>query len=166
MPIHKDLVPALRAAGKVSTFSGRVFLKPEGRPPNEESLKKPWREAVESVDLKPAPRIHDLRHCWKTKAIRSGLHPLIADAIGDHGDRKQRSRPLYFRTILESLCRENPDRTQCERVKSRLALRLSANRALTCALVARPLPPLFGFDPVSAAATLERLSAAADCLSQ
>ena len=34
-------------------------------------------------------RIHDLGHCWKTNAMRSGLHPIIADAIVGHGDRKK-----------------------------------------------------------------------------
>jgi hypothetical protein len=81
VPIHKDLVPVLKAAGKAGSFSGRVFLTPEGSPLHEDSLKKPWREAVESVGLKPAPRIHDLRQCWKTNAMRFGLHPLMADAI-------------------------------------------------------------------------------------
>ncbi len=42
------------------------------------------------------PTIHDLRHCWKTNAMRSGVHPLIADAIVGHGDRKKTVQSLYL----------------------------------------------------------------------
>jgi hypothetical protein len=52
------------------------------------------------------PRIHDLRHCWKTNAIRSGLHPLIADAIVGHGDRKKDVKSLYLTINDEDLVRE------------------------------------------------------------
>jgi integrase len=87
VPIHKDLIPVLRAAGDKRRLNNRVFLTPMGNTPNEDSLKKPWREALESLEFDPMPRIHDLRNCWKTNAMRSGLHPLIADAIVGHGDR-------------------------------------------------------------------------------
>lgn len=106
VPIHKDLVPVLRAAGKESNFTGRVFLAPSGSPPNEDSLKKPWREALESLEFDPMPRIHDLRHCWKTNAMRSGLHPLIADAIVGHGDRKKDVKSLYLTINDADLVRE------------------------------------------------------------
>lgn len=52
-------------------------------------LKKPWRQALDSLEFDPMPRIHDLRHCWKTNEMRSGLHPLVADVIVGHGDRKK-----------------------------------------------------------------------------
>jgi hypothetical protein len=41
-------------------------------------------------------RIRDLRHCWKTNTMRSGLHPLIADAIVGHGDRKKDVGSVYL----------------------------------------------------------------------
>jgi integrase len=41
VPIHKDLVPVLHAAGEKSNLTGRVFRTPSGSPPNEDSLKKP-----------------------------------------------------------------------------------------------------------------------------
>lgn len=96
MPINEDLIPVLRAAGKVSSFSDRVFRTPSNSPPNEDSLKKPWREALDSLEFDPMPRIHDLRHCWKTNARPSGLHPLVAYAIVGHGDRKKDAKSLYL----------------------------------------------------------------------
>lgn len=49
---------------------------------------------------------HDLRHCWKTNAMRSGLHPLIADAIAGDGDRKKDVKSLYLTINDEDLVRE------------------------------------------------------------
>jgi hypothetical protein len=106
LPIHKDLVPVLWAAGSASSFCGRVFRTPSGSPPNEDSLKKPCREAVESLELDPMPRIHDLRNCWKTNAMTRGLHPLIADAIMGHGDKKKDVRSLCLTINEEDLARE------------------------------------------------------------
>jgi hypothetical protein len=44
--------------------------------------------------LEPMPGIHDLRHCRQSNGMRSGLHPLIADAIVGHGDRKKDVKSL------------------------------------------------------------------------
>jgi integrase len=106
VPIHKDLVSILEVAGTASSFSGQVFRTPSGSPPHEDSLKNPWREALESLEFKPMPRIHDLRHCWKTNAMRSGLHPVIADAIVGHGDRKKDVKSLYIEINDADLVRE------------------------------------------------------------
>jgi hypothetical protein len=106
VPIHKDLIPVLRAAGKAGLFPDRVFLKPEGSPPHEDSLKKPWREAGESLEFEPMPRIHHLRPCWKTNAMRSSLRPLIADAIVGHGDRKRDVKSVYLTISDADLVRE------------------------------------------------------------
>jgi integrase len=106
VPIHKDLLPALQATGKETKFSGSVFLTPGGNAPHEDSSKKPWLEAADSVGLAPRPRIHDLRHCWKTNAMRSGLHPDIADAIVGHGNKKKAPRTVYLSISDEDLVRE------------------------------------------------------------
>ncbi len=106
VPIHKDLVPILWAAGKLGKFSGRVFRTPSGNSPNEDSLRKPWRESLDSLEFDPLPRIHDLRHCWKTNAMRSGLHPLITDAIVGHGDRKKDVKSVYLAINDADLVRE------------------------------------------------------------
>jgi integrase len=106
VPIHKDLVPVLRAAGKASGYAGSVFLTPEGNAPHEDSLKKPWTEALESIELEPMPRIHDLRHCRQTNAMRSRLHPLITDAIVGHGDRKKDVKSLYLSISDADLVKE------------------------------------------------------------
>jgi len=39
-------------------------------------------------------------------AMRSGLHPLIADAIVGHGDRKKDVKSLYLTINAEDLVRE------------------------------------------------------------
>ena len=107
VPIHKDLIPVLQTAGKASKFSGRVFLTARGNTPHEDSLKKPWGEAIDSLELKPEPRIHDLRHCWKTNAMRSGLKDRIADAIiVGHGDRKKDVKSVYLTISAADLVRE------------------------------------------------------------
>lgn len=40
--------------------------------------------------------VHDFRHCWKTNAMRSGVHPVIADMIVGHGNRKKDLQSLYI----------------------------------------------------------------------
>lgn len=97
VPIHRLLVTIFEEAGKVrSLVHSRVFLNPDGSAPHEDSLTRAWRNAVKSLGFKARPTIHDLRHCWKTNAMRSGVHPLIADAIVGHGDRKKTVQSLYL----------------------------------------------------------------------
>lgn len=64
-------------------ISGKVFHI-DGRAPSPHSLRKPWTRAVRRVDLNPAPTIHDLRHVWKTNAMRSGTDHEIREAIVGH----------------------------------------------------------------------------------
>lgn len=56
--------------------------------------------------LESMPRIHDLRHCGKANAMRSGLHSLTADAIVGHGDRKKDVKSLYLTISDVDLVRE------------------------------------------------------------
>jgi integrase len=51
---------------------------------------------VKAVGIDPRPTVHDLRHCWKTNAMRSGVHPVIADMIVGHGNRKKDVQSLYL----------------------------------------------------------------------
>lgn len=68
-----------------SLTSDRVFLTNRGKPPAPDSLKNPWHKAVDAIGLNdPRPTIHDLRHVWFTNAMRSGVHPLIAETILGH----------------------------------------------------------------------------------
>jgi len=86
IPIHRVLVPILEAVGKLRSIStDKVFLTERGKPPSEDSLRKPWKAAVEAVGLDPAPTIHDLRHVWKTNAMRSRIDYEIREAILGHG---------------------------------------------------------------------------------
>ena len=51
---------------------------------------------MKSLGFKAAPTIHELRYCRKTNAMRGGVHPLIADAIVGHADRKKTIQSLYL----------------------------------------------------------------------
>lgn len=55
-----------------------------------------WRTAVKAVGFDPKPTVHDLRHCWFTNAMRSGVRGYIADAIVGHGNKKKSLRALYL----------------------------------------------------------------------
>jgi integrase len=69
-------------------------------------LKKPWREALDSPEFDPIPRIHDLRHCWKTNAMRSRLDEDIRDAIVGHGNKKKDSANVYLSFSDKDLVQE------------------------------------------------------------
>jgi integrase len=96
VPIHKLLVPILEEIRTTQRNHERVFLNEDGDPPHEDSLTRAWRKAVKTVGIDPRPTVHDLRHCWKTNAMRSGVHPAIADAILGHGDKKKSLESLYL----------------------------------------------------------------------
>lgn len=58
-----------------------------------------------SVGFDPKPTVHDLRHCWHTNSVRSGVHPAIADAILGHGDKKKSLQSLYMTISDDDLIR-------------------------------------------------------------
>ena len=47
--------------------------------------------------------VHDLRHCWFTNAMRSGVPGYIADAIPGHGNKKKSLQALYLNISGEDL---------------------------------------------------------------
>jgi integrase len=97
VPISRILIPDFEKASRVRRlFQDRVFLNAEGSPPHEDSLSRVWRTAVKAVGIDPGPTVHDLRHCWKTNAMRSRVHPAIADAIVGHGNKKKDVKNLYI----------------------------------------------------------------------
>ena len=83
IPICRKLVPILLDVGRVRLMSKKVFHV-QGREPSEDSLRKPWVAAVKAAGLKPTPTIHDIRHVWKTNAMRSGMDYEIREAIVGH----------------------------------------------------------------------------------
>ncbi len=110
VPIARILIPDFEKANKVRRlFQDRVFLNAVGSAPHEDSLSRIWRTAVKAIGIAPRPTVHDLRHCWKTNAMRSRVHPAIADAIVGHGDRKKDVRSLYL-SISEADLLEAIDR--------------------------------------------------------
>ncbi len=97
VPIARILIPDFEKANKVRRlFQDRVFLNAKGSPPHEDSLSRIWRTAVTIMGIDPRPTVHDLRHCWKTNAMRSRVHPAIADAIVGHGNKKKDVKNLYI----------------------------------------------------------------------
>ncbi len=93
IPVHRVLVPILARSGKLrSIHCERVFMTARGKPPCEDSLRKPWKQALESAGLDTGITIHDLRHVWSTNAMRSGMDPRISETIMGHA-LKQKDVP-------------------------------------------------------------------------
>lgn len=85
IPIHRLLVPILESVGKVrSIATDRIFLIRPGEAPCEDSLRKPWNNACRAGGLKPAPTLRDIRHVWKSNAMKSGMDFEIREAIMGH----------------------------------------------------------------------------------
>ena len=106
VPVHRDLVPILEEVLKVRSMgTDKVFLI-KGRAPNEDSLRKPWTHAVTELEFDPAPRLHDLRHTWKTNAMRSGMDPEIRESIMGHWFRGKTVAERYGRISDADLVRE------------------------------------------------------------
>jgi integrase len=55
-----------------------------GKPPSEDSLRKPWVQTMKALKISPVPSIHDVRHIWATNAMRSGMDYEIREAILGH----------------------------------------------------------------------------------
>ena len=107
VPMHKSLVQILADVRKErSSDHDVVFLNPDGSAPHEDSLTRCWRKAVKALGFNPKPTVHDLRHCWHTNSVRSGVHPAIADAILGHGDKKKSLQRLYLTISDNDLLRE------------------------------------------------------------
>ena len=67
----------------------RVFVNSDVSIPHEDSLARCRGIAAEAVGFDPKPKVHDLRHCWFTNAVRSSVCPHFGDAIVGHGDKKR-----------------------------------------------------------------------------
>jgi len=100
IPVHRDFVPVIEDAMRVPYLaSDRVFLlqdKKGIRPIGVEATKNPWDRACQSLGLeKPWPRLHDLRHTWRSNARRSGVPDQIAEMILGHALRGKRVDERY-----------------------------------------------------------------------
>ncbi|MBI5247882.1 MAG: site-specific integrase [Desulfomonile tiedjei] len=106
VPIHRDLVPILEEVLKVRSIgSDKIFLI-NGRASNEDSLRKPWVKAVKALEFDAEPRLHDLRHSWKTNSMRSGMDPEIRESIMGHWFRGKTVAERYGRISDADLVRE------------------------------------------------------------
>ncbi|HMK37663.1 MAG TPA: tyrosine-type recombinase/integrase [Desulfomonilaceae bacterium] len=92
VPICLAVIPILRqAVGDRQDPEGMVFLIDGERPPSEDSLRKPWVNAVREKGLVPGPTVHDIRHVWKINALESGMDEEIRRAIMGHTSRKHQN---------------------------------------------------------------------------
>lgn len=117
VPIHRNLVPILQEALRVSSLDSDRVILCRGRdgvqPPTLEGVKNPWPRALEAIERemkkaeaegkdmkpwpKPWPRFHDLRHTWKTNARRSGMDPEIRESILGHWFKEKSVMERYGR---------------------------------------------------------------------
>ncbi len=105
IPVHRDLIRILAETMKVQAIgTDRIFLI-NGKPPYEDSIRKPWDKAVRFAGLNPAPRFHDLRHTWKTNAMRSGMDQEIRERILGHWNRARNVNERYGRISDADLVR-------------------------------------------------------------
>lgn len=80
----------IRAIGPVFTYCGRykdhcgTF---QGKALNSSMVKKAWKLATEKAGLKGL-QFKDLRHTWKTNALRSKMDPTTRNAICGHSSRR------------------------------------------------------------------------------
>jgi integrase len=105
VPLHKELLPILEKVFRVQSIGTDNIFLIKDQPPNKHSLKNPWLKAVRSMEFKPRPRFHDLRHTWKTNARRSGMDPEIREAIMGHAERGKSVTERYGRISEEELLR-------------------------------------------------------------
>jgi integrase len=97
VPIHRNLIPILKEAMKILAIDHDGVFLIDGRPPYPDSIRKPWVKAVGQAGLDPAPRFHDLRHTWKTNAMRSGMDQEIRERILGHWNRARNVNERYGR---------------------------------------------------------------------
>jgi hypothetical protein len=76
---------------------------------------------VKAVGIESRPTVHDLRRCWKSNAMRSGVHLARADAILGHGNKKESLQSLYL-TISDRDLLDAIDRTKF-RKENRMVVR-------------------------------------------
>ena len=96
VPIHKDLVPILEAAMKIQgMITPAVFLR-DGRPiTHRDQFRWCWDRQLAKLPGLEALRFHDLRHTWKTNAMRSGVDFEVREAILGHSNRAKSVSERY-----------------------------------------------------------------------
>lgn len=106
VPLREEVIAVLEDCRRVRNLqTDRVFLI-NGRPPSSESTKNPWRKACKAIGLTdPRPRLHDLRHSWRTNAARSGMDPEIAELVLGHWFRGKTVTERYRRINDEEMIR-------------------------------------------------------------
>lgn len=80
----------IRVAGPIFTYSGRYKNHcgtHQGKPIDYGMIRKAWHLATEGAGLKGL-QVKDLRHTWKTNAQRSGLDPVVRNAIVGHSSNR------------------------------------------------------------------------------
>jgi integrase len=105
IPIHGLLVPVLQEIIDVRVLGRDEVFLIDGVPVAKGTGRRAWEHAVEGVNLKPAPHLHDLRHTWKTNARRSGMDPEIRESIMGHWFKEKSITERYGRIGDQELLR-------------------------------------------------------------
>ncbi len=75
----------------------------QGRPLNQDSLRKPWIKALSEIGMDPRPVIHDLRHTFVANCRRSGVSHEIVQVIVGHWNRAKKVSERYGRFSNQEL---------------------------------------------------------------
>jgi len=107
VPLRRELVPLLENAMRIqSPASDLLFLVRDGkgvRPAGRDTLKNPWRRAIEAMPpevlkrWRAKPVYHDLRATWRTNARRSGMREDLEKEIMGHETRCKTVHERYGR---------------------------------------------------------------------
>lgn len=80
----------IRVTGPILTYTGRYMNHcgtHQGKLIEYGMIRKAWRRATNGAGLKGL-QIKDLRHTWKTNAQRSGVDPVVRNAIVGHSSNR------------------------------------------------------------------------------
>lgn len=82
---QRQLEERIRAGGQWQSQWGLVFTTPVGRPLDDSSLRKHFKQTLERADLPPM-RFHDMRHSAASMLAARGVHPSVAQRILGHAN--------------------------------------------------------------------------------
>jgi len=90
VPIHKDLVPILERAMRITSLEhDHVFLLTDRRgvrPITKNCVQLAMRRLNKALNPSSRFHFHDFRHTWRANCSRSGISDRIAERIMGHSD--------------------------------------------------------------------------------
>ena len=97
VPIHEDLMAILKEGSKVRALGNDLIFLNNGKTFSEDSIRKPWVNAIRELGLDPQPTFHDLRHSFVANCRRSGVSHEIVQTIVGHWNRAKKVSERYGR---------------------------------------------------------------------